>query len=161
ERRALVSSEAILIASALAIALILVTEFGADGDPTFLAGIYSFGVLVAFTAAQLAVIRLRIREPDLERPFHVRPDVMFRGARLPLAALVGAPLTFAIWILALATHSGARYAGTAWLGAGLLVFVAVRRSQRHGLLEHVEPVEELPPGEVFRRILVPMKLGDI
>jgi basic amino acid/polyamine antiporter, APA family len=161
ERRALVSSEAILIASGLAIALILVTEFGADGDPAFLAGIYSFGVLIAFTAAQLAVIKLRISEPGLERPFRARPDVTLRGARVPLAALVGAPLTFAIWILALLTHSGARYAGTLWLVAGLLVFVAVRRSQRHGLLEHVEPVEELPPGAEFHRILVPMKLGDI
>jgi len=161
ERRALVSSEAIVIASGLAIGLILITEFGADGDPTFLAGIYSFGVLIAFTAAQLAVIRLRIREPELERPFRARPDVTIRGAPVPLAALVGAPLTFAIWILALATHSGARYAGTLWLVAGLVVFVAVRRSQRHGLLEHVEPVEELPAAAEFRRILVPMKLGDI
>jgi len=161
ERRALVSSEAIIIASGLAIGLILITEFGADGDPTFLAGIYSFGVLIAFTAAQLAVIRLRIREPELERPFRARPDVTIRGAPVPLAALVGAPLTFAIWILALATHSGARYAGTLWLVAGLVVFVAVRRSQRHGLLEHVEPVEELPAAAEFRRILVPMKLGDI
>jgi basic amino acid/polyamine antiporter, APA family len=161
ERRTLVSSEAILIASGLAIALILVTEFGADGDPTFLAGIYSFGVLIAFTAAQLAVIRLRLREPDLERPFRARPDVTIRGVRLPLAALVGAPLTFAIWIMALVTHAGARYAGSLWLLAGLVVFVGVRRAQRHGLLEHVEPVEELPPGAEFKRILVPMKIGDI
>jgi APA family basic amino acid/polyamine antiporter len=161
ERRALVSSEAILIASGLAIALILVTEFGAGGDPAFLAGIYSFGVLIAFTAAQLAVIKLRISKPELERPFRARPDVTIRGARVPLAALVGAPLTFAIWILALLTHSGARYAGTLWLVVGLVVFVAVRRSQRHGLLEHVEPVEELPPGAEYHRILVPMKLGDI
>jgi APA family basic amino acid/polyamine antiporter len=161
ERRALVSSEAILIASGLAIALILVTEFGANGDPAFLAGIYSFGVLIAFTAAQLAVIKLRISKPELERPFRARPDVTIRGARVPLAPLVGAPLTFAIWVLALLTHSGARYAGTLWLVVGLVVFVAVRRSQRHGLLEHVEPVEGLPPGAEFHRILVPMKLGDI
>ena len=161
ERRTLVSSEAILIASGLAIALILVTEFGADGDPTFLAGIYSFGVLIAFTAAQLAVIRLRLREPDLPRPFRARPDVRIRGARVPLAALVGAPLTFAIWIMAIVTHPRARYAGLLWLAAGLVVFVAVRRTERHGILEHVEPIEELPPGAEFKRILVPMKIGDI
>ena len=41
------------------------------------------------------------------------------------------------------------------------MFVAVRRTARHGLLEHVAPVEELPAGPDFRRILVPMKLGDI
>jgi basic amino acid/polyamine antiporter, APA family len=161
ERRALVSSEAIIIAAGLAVGLIMLTEFAADGDPTFLAGIYSFGVLIAFTAAQLAVVRLRVREPELERPFRAGPDVSIRGNAIPLAALVGAPLTFGIWILALVTHGGARYGGTIWLAAGLVVFVAVRRAQRHGLLEHVEPVEALPPGVEFRRILVPMKIGDI
>ncbi len=68
ERRSVVSSEAIVIAAALAIGLILVTELAAGGDPAFLASLYSFGVLIAFTAAQLAVIRLRMREPELERP---------------------------------------------------------------------------------------------
>jgi APA family basic amino acid/polyamine antiporter len=161
ERRALISSEAILIAATLAIGAIVVTEVGADGDPAFLASAYSFGVLIAFTAAQLAVIRLRMREPDLNRPFRARPEVTIRGHRLPLAALVGAPTTFAIWVLALVTHGGARYAGTAWLATGLVVFVVVRRRTRRGLLERVVPIEELPPGAEFKRILVPMKIGDI
>jgi len=161
ERRALVSSEAILIAAGLAIGLIVLTEIVAEGDPTFLASLYSFGVLIAFTAAQLAVIRLRGREPDLDRPFRARPNVSIRGVSIPLPALVGAPLTAAIWVLAMVTHEGARYAGPFWLGAGLVIFVLVRRSQKRGLLEHVEPVEELPPGADFGRILVPMKLGDI
>ena len=161
ERRALVSSEAILIASGLAIALILVSEIIRSGDPTFLASLYSFGVLIAFTAAQLAVIRLRVTEPELERPFRARPNVRIRGVDVPVPALVGAPLTFFVWILALATHPGARYAGPVWLAIGLVVFVVVRRSQHRGLLEHVKPVEELPPGMDVRRILVPMKVGDI
>jgi APA family basic amino acid/polyamine antiporter len=161
ERRALVSSEAILIAAGLAIGAIVLDELVADGDPAFLASAYSFGVLLAFTAAQLAVIRLRMREPDLARPFRARPEVSVRGYPIPLAALVGAPATFAIWVLAVVTHSGARYAGPVWLACGLVVFVAVRRSRRRGLFEHVGPVESLPPGVEFKRILVPMKLGDI
>ncbi len=161
ERRALVSSEAILIAAGLGIGAILLNEVAADGDPAFLASVYSFGVLIAFTAAQLAVIWLRVREPALARPFRARPEVTIRGHRLPVVALVGAPATFAIWVLALATHPGARYVGPLWLLAGLGVFVAVRRTARHGLLEHVTPIEELPAAPEFRRILVPMKLGDI
>jgi APA family basic amino acid/polyamine antiporter len=161
ERRAVVSSEAVAIAAALAIGLILVTELAAGGDPAFLASLYSFGVLIAFTAAQLAVVRLRMREPELERPFLVRPNVSIRGHRLPIAALVGAPLTLVIWVLAMVTHPGARYAGPVWLLVGVGVFVAVRKTRRRGLLEHVERVAELPAGAEFERILVPMKLGDI
>jgi APA family basic amino acid/polyamine antiporter len=161
ERRSVVSRETIAIAAALAIALLLVAEILADGDPAFLASLYSFGVLIAFTAAQLAVLRLRVREPELARPFRARPNLRLRGHALPLAALVGAPATLAIWLLALATHPGARYAGPVWLLVGLAVFFAVRRSRRRGLLEHVEPVDELPAAASFSRILVPMKLGDI
>ena len=48
-----------------------------------------------------------------------------------------------------------------WLLAGLAVFVAVRRIGRRGLLEQVAATE-LPQGAAdFKRILVPMKLGDI
>ena len=118
ERRALVSSEAILIASGLAIGVIVLTQVAAGGDPAFLASAYSFGVLIAFTAAQLAVIRLRVTEPELTRPFRARPDVSIRGYRIPLPALVGAPLTTAVWVLAMVTHSGARYVGTLWLRRG-------------------------------------------
>jgi APA family basic amino acid/polyamine antiporter len=161
ERRALVSSEAIVLAAALAVSLIVLTELVAGGDPGFLAAIYSFGVLLAFTAAQLAVITLRVREPGLERPFRSRPNVTIRGVALPVPALVGAPLTLGVWVLALATHEGARYGGTAWLAVGLVVFVAVRRASQRGLLEHVAPLETLPAGAEFSRILVPLKLGDI
>jgi APA family basic amino acid/polyamine antiporter len=161
ERRAVVSSEAIVIAALLAAALVVVTEVAADSDPAFLASLYSFGVLIAFTAAQLAVIRLRMRAPDLARPFRVRPNVSVRGHSLPVAALVGAPLTFAIWVLSMVTHPGARYAGPVWLALGLVVFVAVRRRRHTGLLEHVSPAEALPGAAEFKRILVPMKLGDI
>ena len=80
---------------------------------------------------------------------------------LPVAALVGAPLTFVVWVLALITHPGARYAGPVWLLVGLVVFVAVRRTRKRGLFEHVSPVGELPASAEFERILVPMKLGDI
>ena len=66
------SSEAIAIAAALAIGLILADRVAADGDPAFLASLYSFGVLIAFTAAQLAVdpaahARARARAP-VSRP---------------------------------------------------------------------------------------------
>ena len=161
ERRALVSSEVIVLAGGLAVGLIVLTEIGADGDPTFLAGLYSFGVLLAFTAAQVAVVRLRVREPGLERPFRARPEVSVRGVVLPLPALVGAPLTLAAWGLALATHPSARYGGALWLLGGIVLFVAVRRSRHRGLLEHVQPGVSPPLAAEYRRILVPMKLGDI
>jgi APA family basic amino acid/polyamine antiporter len=160
ERRTLVSREAIAAITLVAIAVVIVAVI-VGNDEQFLASAYSFGVLLAFTLAQLAVIRLRRREPDLGRPFRARPDVRIRGVAVPLPALVGAPLTAAVFVLAMVTHEGARYAGPAWLALGLVLFVGTRWRERRGVLEDVDPRIALPVGASFRRILVPMKLGDI
>ena len=159
-RRTLVSPLAIVLAALLAIALVVATAL-AGNDVVFLASLYSFGVLLAFAAAQLAVIRLRYLEPELARPYRVPLNIRVGTTSIPLPAVVGLLLAAAIWVLALATHPGARYAGPAWLTVGLLVYGVVRRRGRHGLLEHVDPAEELPAGATFRRVLVPMKLGPV
>jgi APA family basic amino acid/polyamine antiporter len=159
-RRAHVSPYAIVSAAVIASALVALTQVYGH-DVAFLASLYSFGVLLAFTAAQLAVIRLRITEPDLPRPF--RAPFSVGRHEIPLPAVVGSALTFGIWIVAMATHTGARYAGPAWLAVGLVVYVAVRRSRGEGLMESVKAPDELPhqPAVHFHRILVPMKLGVI
>jgi len=161
ERRSLVSSEALLATGAIAVAIVILTGIFGGDDPAFLASAYSFGILFAFTAAQLAVIQLRRKEPDLERPFRAKPEVRIRGVLIPLPALIGAPLTFTVWVLALITHPGARYAGPAWLLIGLAVFLVVRHRREVGVLEDVEPVITLPPGAAYGKVLVPMKLGNI
>ncbi len=161
ERRTLVSQEAILATGAIAIAIIVATAVLAGDDTAFLASVYSFGVLLAFTAAQLAVIRLRYTEPSLARPFVAGPGVRIGGAVVPLPALIGAPLTFGVWLLSMITHPGARYAGPAWLVVGLAVYLLVRVNAKQGLLADVDLIHELPPGAEFRKVLVPMKLGDI
>jgi APA family basic amino acid/polyamine antiporter len=149
-RRTLVSPQAILAAAGISMALVVGTALTGD-DIAFLASLYSFGVLLAFAAAQLAVIRLRYTEPNLVRPF-----------RAPLAApLIGAPLAIAVWIVSMVTHPGARYAGPIWLAAGLVVYLLVRRNARQGVFAGVDRIEELPPGADFHRVLVPMKLGPI
>ena len=149
-RRTLVSPMAIVAVAAISIGLVIGTGLVSD-DVEFLASLYSFGVLLAFAAAQLAVIRLRFTEPDLPRPF-----------RAPLIApLLGAPLAIAFWLVAMVTHPAARYAGPIWLALGLVLYLAVRRRAHIGLLAESTPAAELPAGAEFRRVLVPMKLGPI
>jgi basic amino acid/polyamine antiporter, APA family len=157
-RRTLVPPEAIVAVVLISIALLLVASLLAD-TVTFLASLFSFGVLGAFTAAQLAVIRLRFTEPDLKRPYRAPAGVGLRGVEVPLPALIGSAGTFAIFVIALITHPGARYGGPIWLAAGLVVYGLVRRGRGEGMLERVQaPSEDLPETE-FHSILVPMKLG--
>ena len=160
-RRTLTSPDALVAAGVISIGLIVATAW-LDHPETFLASLYSFGVLLAFTAAQLAVIKLRVSRPELPRPFRVGLSVRVRGADVPLPSVVGAVLTFAVWIVALVTHPAARYAGPAWLALGIVVYLLVRRSRGEGLMEHVVSADEqVLPETQFSRILVPMKLGEI
>ena len=163
-RRTLISPAAIVSAALIASALLVIGHFIPTEAVRFLAGLFSFGVLLAFTAAQLAVIRMRFTEPELERPFRAPFDVRIRGADVPAAALIGAPLTFAIWIASLATHDATRIAGPLWLLFGAAVYVATRLSRGESLVGPVVPAEpDLVPAPegVYERILVPMKLGPI
>jgi basic amino acid/polyamine antiporter, APA family len=162
-RRTLLAPAAILSTAGLAAALLVIVD-AAGRDVRFFGSLYSFGILLALTAAQVAVLRLRSAEPELARPYRAPWNVTVRGVRLPLPALIGAPLTFGLWIVAMATHEAARVVGPLWVALGVVVFVAVRLVEREPVLGHVTPAEPdlvpHPHGE-YERVLVPLKIGPI
>jgi basic amino acid/polyamine antiporter, APA family len=159
-RRTLVSPASVVAAAAIAIALLIGTSF--TRAVPFLASLFSFGVLLAFTAAQLAVIRLRRIKPDMRRPFRVPLNVRVRGVAVPIPAVFGALCTTGVFVIAMVTHPGARYGGPVWLAVGLVIYVLVRRSRGAGLLEQIiSSDEQVLPEATFSTILVPMKLGEI
>jgi APA family basic amino acid/polyamine antiporter len=155
-RRSIVAPQSIVVAALIAIAGLIATS-PLTHPVFFLASLYSFGVLLAFTAAQIAVVKLRFTHPEKRRPYRVPLTV----GRVPVPSVVGAALTAVVWVLAMATHEGARYGGPVWLAAGLVLYVVVRRSRREGLRQKVVSADEhtgLTEAE-YSRILVPMKLG--
>jgi basic amino acid/polyamine antiporter, APA family len=158
-RRSIVAPQSIIAAALISIALLVATRAVFKHPVFFLASLYSFGVLLAFTAAQLAVIKLRFSHPEKRRPYRVP----LNWGRVPVPAVVGAFLTAVVWILALATHAGARYGGPIWLAAGLIMYVLLRRSRGEGLLERVVSADEHPDltEAQYSSILVPLKLGQI
>jgi APA family basic amino acid/polyamine antiporter len=128
-------------------------------DPLLLLGLFGFGAMVAYTMTHLSVIALRYREGALSRPFVVPFNIRFRGALLPLPAVLGAVATALIWALMVATHPAGRIVGFAWMAAGLVLYVLHRRSVRQPLLH--EPQETRLPSTAlsdvdYDRILVPV-----
>jgi basic amino acid/polyamine antiporter, APA family len=154
-RRTLLAPAAILSTAIVSSALLVGSDLLGRAS-VILASLFSFGVLFAFTAAQLAVVRLRRTAPALPRPF--------RAPGMPGVAVVGATLTGAIWILSLLTHESARIAGPIWLLLGAGIYTYVRRSRGERLTARVRAsVADIVPsreGE-YERILVPVKVGPI
>ena len=129
-------------------------------DLELLVGIYAFGAMLAFTIAHVSVIALRFREPDRPRAYSVPLSVSFRGAKVPIPAVIGAVLAGAGWVTVLVFHSGARYVGAGWLLGGLVLYVVYRKTEQKPLLRRVTIPERALRHEAlepeFGSILVPI-----
>jgi APA family basic amino acid/polyamine antiporter len=97
------------------------------GQTDFLGNLYSFGAMLSFTTAHLAVIALRYKEPDHHRPYRMPWNVRFRGGLLPLSAVLGGIGTFAAWLSVVALHVEARTVGVAWMVVGMAGYFVYRR----------------------------------
>ncbi|MGI8595006.1 MAG: universal stress protein, partial [Solirubrobacteraceae bacterium] len=99
------------------------------GQADFLANMYAFGAMLSFTVAHVAVIALRLREPDRERPYTGPGVLRIAGRRLPLFAVLGGLGTGIAFLTVTALHLDVAAAGVGWLAIGIVVFVVYRRSQ--------------------------------
>jgi APA family basic amino acid/polyamine antiporter len=153
---------AIAISGVIAIGLVLPTNV------KLLAGLYAFGAMLAITIAQLSILRLRFTQPDRPRPFRVPLDVNWRGAQLPLPALLGGFVSTLAFISVLIYHDTARWVGLGWMTFGLLFYVIYRKGFEGTTLTKRVTVSEKAltkqvPEVAFRNILVPVfgtKLDD-
>jgi APA family basic amino acid/polyamine antiporter len=158
-RRCGVEPWAVLLLVMLSGALMLaVSLLGREVDA--LASVYSFGILIAFMLVFASVVALRVREPSMPRVVRMGGSVRFGSSSIPVLALLGLAMSWALWVLDLGTHRAGRILPPIWLALGLLVFVGMRRLQSQPLLKRIETVAP-PPLEVidlqFGTILVPLK----
>ncbi len=155
ERRRATPYVAIAICGLIAFGLVLPT------DVKLLAGIYAFGATLAITIAHLSIIRLRVRRPELERPFRIPWNVGWRGAELPLPALFAALVSGLAFLSVLAYHSTARWVGLGWMTFGLVFYVVYRKAfEGTSLTRRVSVPERALTKQVprveYRNILVPV-----
>jgi len=99
------------------------------GQTDFLGNLYSFGAMLSFTTAHVAIVALRYKRPDVKRPYRVPWNVPFRGGSLPLAAVLGAIGTFTAWVSVVVLHGEARTVGVGWMVGGMAFYFWYRRSQ--------------------------------
>jgi len=149
----------LLFFSALACSLILY------GNTEVLGNLYSFGAMLSFTTAHVAIIALRVKDPDRERPYSTVWNVRIRGSRIPMAAVVGGMGTAAAWVAVTVLHSEAKYVGIPWMVFGMVGYFLYRRQQglspwRSYRLPRAERPEDFQELE-YRTALVPIFGADV
>ncbi len=160
---------AILLISGAAVSIILLGLTTKD-LLLRLGSLYVFSAMLAFAMAHLSVWVLRIREPDLPRPYRAWGNIRVRGRLISITAAIGFLTTVAIWItLAFSPeHRFGLLIALVWIAAGIGFYTWFRRRQGLSLTDVAVPeqlsqlltVEPAPKREEMGReishILVPV-----
>jgi APA family basic amino acid/polyamine antiporter len=106
--------------------LVLAPGFFATNFFADLGALYVFGSLLCFALAHAAILALRIKKPELERPFKLRWNIRIKGRELPMTALLGLIATLGIWLIVVMTQPYSRWVGLIWMAIGLIVYAVYR-----------------------------------
>jgi basic amino acid/polyamine antiporter, APA family len=105
------------------------------GQADFLAVVYAFGAMLSFTMAHVAVIKLRLDQPDAERPWRGPGRLRVAGRDLPLFAIFGGAGTGSALVVATLLDVRVLVSGVLWMGIGIALYVVYRRRQGLSLTE--------------------------
>jgi len=117
------------------------------GEADFLGVIYAFGAMLSFTMAHAAVATLRVKRPDIERPWKPPFTIHIRGRELPLTALLGGLGTGIALVVATVLDKRVLISGIGWMLLGILLYVVYRRRQGLSLTETHKIVTPKPAVE--------------
>ena len=101
------------------------------GQADLLATMYSFGAMLSFTIAHVAVLWMRRRQADAERLWKPPGEVRIAGVEVPLTAVFGGLGTFGAWIVVMVMNPVTMAIGLGWMVFGSCVYLGYRR--RHDL----------------------------
>jgi len=105
------------------------------GQADFLGTIYAFGAMLSFTIAHLAVIALRVKQPERERPYRGPGNLRVFGRELPPFAVIGGLGTATSWVVVTVLNFATLVAGGIWLALGVTTYVLHRRHLSLSLTE--------------------------
>jgi APA family basic amino acid/polyamine antiporter len=133
------------------------------GEADFLGVIYAFGAMLSFTMAHASVTTLRLRKPDIERPYKGPLNLRVGDRELPLFAILGGLGTGIALIVATVLDLRVLVSGVGWMAVGIALYVAYRRRQGLALTETHKIVSPKPAVEhevEYESILVAFEDND-
>jgi APA family basic amino acid/polyamine antiporter len=124
---------AIIIFSLIAIVILLPGFFASDVFAK-MGALYAVGSLLAFMFAHASIISLRIRRPEMPRPFKLVWNIHIRGREIPISAIIGFLSTFLIWIVILITEPYSRWVGLGWMAVGMVIYYFYQRHRKQSAM---------------------------
>ncbi|MFC2072970.1 APC family permease, partial [Chloroflexota bacterium] len=110
--------------------LILVPGFFAANVFEKMGALYAFGSLMAFIFAHASIISLRVKKPELPRPFKLGWNLRIKEREIPISTVLGLVATAIIWVIIFITQPYSRWIGIGWMILGLIIYYIYRRRQQ-------------------------------
>ncbi|MCB1110354.1 MAG: universal stress protein [Chlamydiia bacterium] len=142
--------------------LAIVIVLAARGKLDFLANLYNFGAMLAFFMTHLSLIFLRIKKPEMNRPFRIPFNIRIGKCSIPITAIIGGLATAATWCLVVITKADGRDLGFTWIAFGLIIYFYFRKKQAIPPAGKVEIQKIKMPefqAKKYKHILVPTRGG--
>lgn len=111
----------------------------AVGDMFFLGELYAFGALTAYLVSNLSLIKLRLAEPNLVRPFRVPLDFSWKGRKVPLPAIMAVVGCALMLFLVAWLHEAGRNFAFLWFIVGGVYYVLYQRYRKTDLAKRFNP----------------------
>jgi len=139
-------------------ALLLLMGLVFDGIFIKLASLYALSAMIIFTMAHVAVIAMRVKLPDFERPYKIKGNIKIKGFEIPVSALIGALFNIIIFFILAANDRWSGYVCLIWIAGGFAAYALYRK--KHNLPVHevvtIERVVEAAYMPVdYAEVLVP------
>lgn len=106
-------------------------------DLSKIADVYVFGVLLSYTIAHASIIAMRIKYPNMERPYKIPLNIKIKGKKIPITAVIGGLWTFGVWIISAISRHYGMMIGVPFIVFGFIIYVIYRKSQKLSLTETI------------------------
>nr|HPN65412.1 universal stress protein [Candidatus Goldiibacteriota bacterium] len=128
-----------------------------------LASLYAYSAMLIFTMAHVSIIALRIKYPDLERPYKTKFNLKIAGKEIPITAVISIFVNMFVWVIIATGDRWTGNIGIIWIVGGFVLYVMYRKKHKLPVHEEVtiERVVEAAYQPVdFYDIIVPT-VGDL
>ncbi len=122
--------------------VLLVSGFFSSSFFSDLGALYVFGSLLCFALAHVSILALRIKRPDMPRPFKLGLNLRIRGWKLPLTTILGLIATSVILLIIMIIQPYSRWVGTAWMVFGLIIYYVYYFYRRRQRMPLAKPEDE-------------------
>jgi len=128
-----------------------------------LANLYSLSSVFIFTMAHLSLITLRIKFPEMERPFKIKFNILINKKEIPISAVIGFIINLSVFVILLFGQMWTRIVAALWLVFGYVFYYIYRKQHKLPVNEEIT-IERVVEGAYqpidFYEIIVPTK-GDL